>query len=61
MSLRDQRHHRRKEGKTGVRFIQANPNHIVNRGVLCAKGSARVIKQNSPAKLRHPMIRRPGK
>jgi sulfite dehydrogenase (quinone) subunit SoeA len=49
-----------KEGKTSVRFIQGNPNHIVNQGVLCAKGSAGIMKQNSPAKLQHPMIRRPG-
>ncbi len=48
------------EGKTSVRFIQGNPNHIVNQGVLCAKGSAGIMKQNSPAKLQHPMIRRPG-
>jgi anaerobic selenocysteine-containing dehydrogenase len=61
MSLRDQRHHRRKDSKTGVRFIQGNSNHIVNQGVLCVKGSAGVMKQNSPAKLQHPMIRRLGK
>ncbi|TAG47223.1 MAG: formate dehydrogenase [Betaproteobacteria bacterium] len=48
------------EGKTSVRFIQGNPNHIVNQGVLCAKGSAGIMKQNSPAKLQQPMIRRPG-
>jgi sulfite dehydrogenase (quinone) subunit SoeA len=49
-----------KDGKTSVRFIQGNPNHIVNHGVLCAKGSAGIMKQNSPAKLQHPMLRRPG-
>ena len=43
-----------------VRFIQGNPDHPVNQGVLCAKGSAGIMKQYSPAKLRHPMIRRPG-
>ena len=43
-----------------VRFIQGNPNHPVNQGVLCAKGSAGIMKQNSPAKLQHPMLRRPG-
>jgi sulfite dehydrogenase (quinone) subunit SoeA len=47
-------------GKTSVRFIQGNPNHVVNQGVLCAKGSAGIMKQNSPAKLKNPMIRRPG-
>jgi sulfite dehydrogenase (quinone) subunit SoeA len=49
-----------KDGKTNVRFIQGNPNHVVNQGVLCAKGSAGIMKQNSPAKLKHPMIRRAG-
>ncbi len=43
-----------------VRFIQGNPDHPVNRGVLCAKGSAGIMKQNSPAKLRNPLLRRPG-
>jgi sulfite dehydrogenase (quinone) subunit SoeA len=48
------------EGKTNVRFIQGNKNHLVNQGVLCAKGSAGIMKQNSPAKLKHPMLRRAG-
>jgi anaerobic selenocysteine-containing dehydrogenase len=43
-----------------VRFIQGTPGHPVNQGVLCAKGSAGIMKQYSPAKLKHPMIRRPG-
>ena len=37
--------------KTHVRFIQGNPNHVVNQGVLCAKGSAGIMKQVSPARL----------
>lgn len=49
-----------RDGKPHVRFIQGNPNHIVNQGVLCAKGSAGIMKQYSKAKLQHPMIRRPG-
>ncbi len=49
-----------KDGKPHVRFIQGNRNHIVNQGVLCAKGSAGIMKQYSKAKLQHPMIRRPG-
>ncbi len=32
----------------------------MNQGVLCAKGSAGIMKQYSKAKLQHPMIRRPG-
>ena len=49
-----------KDGKPHIRFIQGNRNHIVNQGVLCAKGSAGFMKQYSKAKLQHPMIRRPG-
>ncbi|MBL8311340.1 MAG: molybdopterin oxidoreductase family protein [Burkholderiales bacterium] len=49
-----------RDGKAHVRFIQGNPNHIVNQGVLCAKGSAGIMKQYSRALLQHPMIRRPG-
>jgi anaerobic selenocysteine-containing dehydrogenase len=43
-----------------VRFIQGNPEHPVNGGVLCAKGSAGIQKQYSPAKLRQPLLRKPG-
>ncbi len=43
-----------------VRFIQGNRNHPVNQGVLCAKGSAGIQKQYSPAKLRQPLLRKPG-
>ena len=34
-----------------VRFIQGNRNHPTNQGVLCAKGSAGIMKQYSTAKL----------
>lgn len=43
-----------------VRFIQGNPDHPVNRGVLCAKGSAGIMKQYSRAKLKQPLLRKPG-
>ena len=43
-----------------IRFIQGNPNHPVNKGVLCAKGNSGIMKQNSPAKLRNPLLRKPG-
>ncbi|HEY8243977.1 MAG TPA: molybdopterin oxidoreductase family protein [Casimicrobiaceae bacterium] len=43
-----------------IRFIQGNPEHPVNRGVICAKGSAGIMKQLSPAKLRKPLRRKPG-
>lgn len=40
-----------------VRYIQGNPAHPVNRGVLCAKGSAGIMQHNSPARLRKPLLR----
>ena len=40
-----------------LRYIEGNPNHPVNRGVLCAKGAAGIMKQHSPAKLRKPLKR----
>ncbi|HUW28055.1 MAG TPA: molybdopterin oxidoreductase family protein [Sulfuriferula sp.] len=43
-----------------VRFIQGNRNHPTNQGVLCAKGSAGIMKQYSAAKLRKPLLRKPG-
>ena len=43
-----------------IRFVQGTPNHPVNKGVLCGKGNAAVMKQLSPAKLRAPLLRRPG-
>ena len=43
-----------------IRFIQGNPNHPINKGVLCAKGNAGIMKQNSPAKLSKPLMRKPG-
>ncbi len=43
-----------------VRFIKGNRKHPVNQGVLCAKGSAGIMKQYSKAKLTGPMMRKPG-
>ncbi len=43
-----------------LRYLQGNENHPVNQGVLCAKGSAGIMKQYSPAKLRQPLKRKPG-
>lgn len=40
-----------------IRYIQGNPNHPVNRGVLCAKGSAGIMTQYSPARLTKPLMR----
>jgi anaerobic selenocysteine-containing dehydrogenase len=43
-----------------VRFIQGNPNHPINKGVLCAKGNSGIMKQSSPAKLKSPLLRKAG-
>ncbi len=40
-----------------LRFIEGNRRHPVNRGVICAKGSAGIMTQHSPAKLRKPLVR----
>ena len=44
-----------KDGK--VRYIEGNRDHPVNRGVLCAKGSAGIMQQYAPARLTGPMLR----
>lgn len=44
-----------KDGR--VRYIEGNPDHPVNRGVLCGKGSAGIMTQYSPARLRAPLKR----
>ncbi len=42
------------------RYIDGNPNHPLNRGVICAKGGAGLMKQHSPARLTTPLRRRAG-
>src|SRR6056297_841767 len=44
-----------KDGK--VAYIEGNRDHPVNRGVLCAKGSAGIMQHNAPSRLRTPMKR----
>jgi anaerobic selenocysteine-containing dehydrogenase len=44
-----------KDGK--IRYIEGNTRHPVNRGVLCAKGSAGIMQHYSPARLRKPLKR----
>jgi len=38
-----------------VRYIDGNPNHPLNNGVICAKGSSGIMKQYSPARLTQPL------
>ncbi|AXK73435.1 formate dehydrogenase [Lysobacter sp. TY2-98] len=40
-----------------IRYIQGNPEHPVNKGVLCAKGSAGIMQHYSPARLSRPLLR----
>ncbi len=40
-----------------VAYIEGNRDHPVNRGVLCAKGSAGIMQHNAPARLRAPLKR----
>ena len=44
-----------KDGKVG--YIEGNRDHPVNRGVLCAKGSAGIMQVNAPSRLRAPLKR----
>ncbi|WP_372800690.1 molybdopterin oxidoreductase family protein [Paracoccus seriniphilus] len=44
-----------KDGK--VAYIEGNRDHPVNRGVLCAKGSAGIMQVNAPSRLQAPLRR----
>ena len=41
----------------GIRYIEGNRDHPVNRGVICGKGASGIMQQYSPAKLRKPLRR----
>ena len=41
-----------------IRYIQGNPDHPLNKGVICAKGAAGIMKQYSPARLTQPLRRK---
>ena len=43
-----------------VRYIDGNPEHPLNQGVICAKGSSGIMKQYSPARLTQPLMRKRG-
>ena len=45
------------EGIRRVAYIEGNRDHPVNKGVLCAKGSAGIMQHNAPSRLRAPMKR----
>jgi anaerobic selenocysteine-containing dehydrogenase len=43
-----------------VRYIEGNPDHPINKGVICAKGASGIMKQVSPARLTRPLKRKSG-
>ena len=43
-----------------IRYIDGNPNHPLNQGVICAKGASGIMKQVSPARLTQPLLRKAG-
>jgi anaerobic selenocysteine-containing dehydrogenase len=43
-----------------IRYIEGNPGHPINKGVICAKGASGIMKQYSPARLTRPLRRKPG-
>ncbi len=43
-----------------VRYIDGNPEHPLNQGVICAKGASGIMKQISPARLTQPLLRKTG-
>src|ERR1700741_1809602 len=43
-----------------VRYIDGNPEHPLNQGVICAKGASGIMKQYSPARLTQPLMRKAG-
>ena len=44
-----------KDGR--VTYIDGNPAHPVNKGVICGKGAAGIMQHYSPARLSKPLIR----
>jgi anaerobic selenocysteine-containing dehydrogenase len=43
-----------------IRYIDGNPDHPLNKGVICAKGASGIMKQKSPARLTYPLKRKKG-
>lgn len=43
-----------------VRYTQGNPDHPLNKGVICAKRCSGIRKQYSPARLTKPLLGKAG-
>jgi anaerobic selenocysteine-containing dehydrogenase len=53
-------HLEQKDGRSSIRYIEGNPEHPLNKGVICAKGASGIMKQVSPARLTRPLKRKRG-
>ena len=51
---------RAKNARASIFHIEGDPDHPVNRGTLCPKGSALIDFVHSPNRLTHPQYRAPG-
>src|ERR1700754_4386550 len=51
---------RAKNARSNIIHIEGDPDHPVNRGTLCPKGSGLLDVVHAPTRLRHPMYRAPG-
>src|SRR5213596_3716646 len=51
---------RAKNATPSVVHIEGDPDHPINRGTLCPKGATLRDDINSPNRLKHPKVRRPG-
>jgi formate dehydrogenase major subunit len=51
---------RAKNATASVVHIEGDPDHPINRGTLCPKGATLRDDINSPNRLKHPKVRRPG-
>ena len=40
-----------------VKYIDGNPAHPVNKGVICGKGASGIMQHYSPARLSKPLVR----
>ena len=45
------------DGKPKIRYIEGNRDHPINKGVLCAKGSAGIMQHYAPSRLKKPLKR----
>lgn len=51
---------RAKNARSSIIHIEGDPDHPVNRGTLCPKGSALLDVVHAPTRLKHPQYRAPG-